>query len=334
MRYVKGRYVKMKNIRYNKRVVGLMVMILLLILTVGCTSKKIGNGNSKKNKEKITINEEFCDKEWFFYDEVRAENEVLRLGKDGSFSYHCSCGEPIGDSDIYETYEYDKNKKKIVLCGSEKETKNIELINYNEYHMLLKIDGEIKDFSLVEEDMSSNFFLFEGEKYLSGYDSRCSLVDIDEDKVTYGAIEYDPEGMYRDGPFEKYTLSKDVKLYELTIASYNSINDAEQLYEEFYEVSYDKIKKKDIKEYMENSSNYAYIWFDDELKIEKIVFFGQTTISADYEVVTLEPKDAKGITRKKLDEDIEDGKYDAAHIKEDGSVIYLMTKEQYKKYSK
>jgi hypothetical protein len=68
--------------------------------------------------------------------------------------------------------------------------------------------------------------------------------------------------------------------------------------------------------------------------VEKIVFHGATSATADWTCVEVPAEEAEGITQEQLDEDADkdDNWYDAAHLSEDGSVIYLMTKEQYEAY--
>ncbi len=47
--------------------------------------------------------------------EAEQDIETIRFGADGSFSYSCSCGNPVNDSDLYEGYSYDDTTKMITL---------------------------------------------------------------------------------------------------------------------------------------------------------------------------------------------------------------------------
>ena len=68
--------------------------------------------------EEPSASADFTDKEWLFYDEVSTEHLCLNFGNDGYYSYHCQCGEPVGDSDLYDTYEYDEETNLITLSSS------------------------------------------------------------------------------------------------------------------------------------------------------------------------------------------------------------------------
>lgn len=296
------------------------ILILSLILSinlVACTKSQ-------------TTNEvpEFADKEWVFYDEGAGEHLCMNIRSDGSYSYHCQCGEPVGDSDLYERYTYNADEGIITLSNDyDKNTAEIKVLSFNDYHLMLEIDGEVKDFILEEMDIFSNFFSFEGGEYFSEYDTRCTIIEMKDNKIVYGPVGYDPEGIYEDGPFEEFELSEDAAFAELSIQSFNSIQgDAE--YEEFYETSYREFDQEEAKEILEYGSALAFVWFDDDLKVEKILYFGHTSVTADYIAITVEPEDAEGITRERLDKEIEQGYYDAAHINVEGTVIYLLTQEQ------
>ena len=44
-----------------------------------------------------------------------AENDIetIRFGADGDFTYYCSCGNPVNDSDLCESYTYNDETKEI-----------------------------------------------------------------------------------------------------------------------------------------------------------------------------------------------------------------------------
>ena len=302
-----------------------VLVSIICLLFCGCAKENVSDSKKGGN---IGLH-----KKWLFYNEVRGEFEVLRLKKDGSFSYNCSCGEEVEDFDVYDTYEYDKEKKQLIVYGADIEDKHIDILSMNEYHLMLRINGKIKDFIIEEEDLISNFYSFEGEKHFSGYNSKCAIVDIKGDKVTYGPINYDREGIYKDGPFENFTLAENPKFYEVSVQSYNSIQ-GDSEYEEFYEVEKREIPEKDIEEFIDYGTSYSYVWFDDDLKVKKIVFFGHTSVTADFKAVTIPKEYSEDITKEYLEKEIEEGIYDAAHINEDGSVLYLMLKEQQDKILK
>ena len=283
------------------------------------------------DSKEINVSGDFVDKEWLFYDEVTSEQLCLNFGSDGIYFYHCECGEPVGNSDLYDRYDYNEEAKLITLfSSSDNATDQIEVLEYNTHHLMLRIDGEVKDFTTYEMDRMSNFWSFEGEEYISGYNCRCTVIDIQEDKIICGPVEYDPEGINEDGPFEEYQIAEDVEISELYVKSYNSIQD-DQEYEEYYEVIYNEMNLEEFESLLENGFASVFLWFDDELKVKKIMGYGQLSVTADYVAITVPGELTEGITQKYLDEKVDEGLCDVAHMDEDGFIFFLMDRDQYEK---
>jgi len=253
-----------------KKVLLTLFVLIQAVLLAGCTQET----QKEDNKDPV----DFADKEWLFYNEATAEHLCLNFGSDGSYSYHCQCGEPVGNSDVYDKYEYDSQTDVITLFNDyDDETDEIKVLDYNEYHLMVEIDSEIKDFCLYELDTTSNFYSRDGESYLEGYESRCTVVDISDGKVVCGPVNYDPEGSYAEGPFEEYEMADKVPVFDLQIQRYNSIQGNEE-YEEFYDVAFTEIGQEDIEYILDAGAGAAFLWFDDDMKVEKIVFWGENSV--------------------------------------------------------
>ena len=256
-----------------KKKIGLFVIMVIAMAMAGCGKQ------AEEQKAESSVNWEFADKEWLFYDEVTAEHLCLNFGSDGSYSYHCQCGEPVGDSDLYEKYEYDEEAGVIHLFNDyDDETDEIKVLGYNEYHLMVEIDGRIRDFGLYEVDTASNFFWEQAEGYLSEYESRCTVVDLADGKITYAPTNYDPEGDYADGPFEEYEIAENLAVFDLVVQRFNKIEDGVE-YEESYDVSFTEIGQTDLAYILDAGAGLAYVWFNDDLQVEKIVFYGENSVT-------------------------------------------------------
>lgn len=80
--------------------------------------------------------------------------EVIRFGSDGSFSYSCSCGNPVNDADLCEYYNYNEDSKEIKLeCYeiTDDTIKVIKIINFSDTELELDFDGEIRKFKNVND---------------------------------------------------------------------------------------------------------------------------------------------------------------------------------------
>ena len=124
----------------------IVILLLVPLFLTGC-------GNTKeKIQEKDYSKFSFTDISWT----RDAENDVetIVFKSDGRFTYYCSCGNPVNDSDLCETYTYNEDTNEIILdCLEEtKETvTNIKIVNSTETILELNFNGEIRKFEKYEQ---------------------------------------------------------------------------------------------------------------------------------------------------------------------------------------
>lgn len=109
------------------------ILLTVLFLT-GC-----------QNEKNIT---NFTDIHWVR--EGQHDTEILYFGSDGSFSYSCSCGNPVNDSDLCDGYIYDENTQEIILDYCEVTDDSItilKIMNLTKNELQIDFDGEIRTFT-------------------------------------------------------------------------------------------------------------------------------------------------------------------------------------------
>jgi uncharacterized lipoprotein NlpE involved in copper resistance len=117
----------------------IIILLLGILFLTGCEDKK---------EEKIDYSEyAFSDVTWT----RDAENDIetLRLKSDGSFAYYCSCGNPVNDSDMCESYTYDDKTKEIKFdCfeTTDEMVTTVKVVKVTENTLELDFDGEIRTF--------------------------------------------------------------------------------------------------------------------------------------------------------------------------------------------
>ena len=122
----------------KKNIIFLMLVVLLL---TGCGDTK------EKTQEKNYSEYLFTDVSWTRDAENDIETIVFKA--DGRFTYYCSCGNPVNDSDLCENYTYNDDTKEITLdCFEETEETitNIKVVNSTETILELDFNGEIRKF--------------------------------------------------------------------------------------------------------------------------------------------------------------------------------------------
>ena len=123
----------------------IIILMLVGILVTGCKDTK------EKTQKKDYSEYLFTDVSWT----RDAENviETIVFKSDGQFTYYCSCGNPVNDSDLCESYTYNDDTKEITLdCFEETEETitTIKVVNSTETVLELDFDGEVRKFEKSE----------------------------------------------------------------------------------------------------------------------------------------------------------------------------------------
>ena len=119
----------------------IIILLLVALLLTGC-------GNTKeKVQEKDYSNYSFTDVSWT----RDAENDIetIVFKSNGRFTYYCSCGNPVNDSDLCESYTYNEETKEITLeCFEETEetVTTIKIVSSTDTTLELDFYGEIRKF--------------------------------------------------------------------------------------------------------------------------------------------------------------------------------------------
>lgn len=244
----------------------LTVFIFCMILTcslfslTGCSNRTA----SKKDVAFLTAN-----KYWYHFDEVTGETEKMRFDEEFTFYWGCECGEPVGDSDCYELFDYDKETSMIKLYnGYDDMSMEMELLDYSDYHILLKIDGEIKDYTYYDSGLE----LADSEKYMSGYSGEFAIIGGNTEEVILGPFDYDGDVDYPDNAKKTYKLAESAEAY--TLSAFTYIKDGEVIEDT---VEYEELSIEEAAENMEYGG-YGIIWFDDNMEVNKVLFYGSTVV--------------------------------------------------------
>ena len=109
-------------------------------------------GCSKEQTKQVDYSEYlFTNKNWTR--DSGYDIETIKFKSDGSFTYYCSCGNPVNDSDMCETYTYNDKTKEIKLDCFETTEETITTIKIKEVTnetLELDFNGEIRKFEKSE----------------------------------------------------------------------------------------------------------------------------------------------------------------------------------------
>lgn len=247
---------------------GALIAICILatcFLAIGCSKSKDGF-------EKI-----LTSSEWNYYD-YSGSNEVFACDEDRNFAYYCEGGSPVEGFELYNNYKY--NKDKILLKGAGL-SKTIEVMRYSEAHILLKIDGNIKDFysdNPIREYYKDKDFCrkypeidVQYHKYIEGYSGYNTITDMDDEGVTLNVPFYDGEMNYLEKYNENYEFADDVEISYMNVKTLTSKEESKSTYE------ITVLDMKTLKQYTEEIA-VGFIWFNEEGEVYKILLYGGTEI--------------------------------------------------------
>lgn len=138
--------------------------------------------------------------------------EHIYFSEDGSYGYYCSCGNPVGNSDAYDSYVYDKETNTIKLINSYGGKGDIiKIKKVDKLTLVLDFDGKEKTFYSKE-----GMFLKENPLPIAGIEYKTS-----EDV----RIEFKKDGTFESYDNKKggYTYSSDICFYWTYDEKYNWI---------------------------------------------------------------------------------------------------------------
>ena len=92
-----------------KKMISLFLSVLMLAVTfAGCAEPETVKETSVDYSEYPFVNVSWKR-------DAEHDEETIRFGADGSFTYYCACGNPVNDSDACERYIYDDETKTVTL---------------------------------------------------------------------------------------------------------------------------------------------------------------------------------------------------------------------------
>jgi len=245
------------------RILKIVIVCILIIggilMMAGCSNGKTA---SARDVEFLTSSEY-----WYHYDEATGESEKMSFSDDFTFYWGCECGEPVGNSDCYEMYDFDEDTSVIKLYNDYDDmTMEMEVLDHSDYHLMLRIDGRIKNYTYAETGLE----IADSEKYLSGYSGEFSIIGGNNEEVELGPFDYDGDVEYPENALVTYQFSDDIESY--TLYSFKHIKDGEVVEDS---VDYQQISFEEAVENLEYGG-HGFIWFNDDLQVEKILFYGDT----------------------------------------------------------
>lgn len=261
----------------EKAFLNMILCVMLLFCVTACGSRenkeleKQGEQNVQgeqqvQGQKDETYPDFLTNKDWK-YDTLSC-TEILHFGADGQFSYYDDSGNPVGNSDCYETYSYDEEKNIATAHGIDDSVEDLEIavLRYTEDSLLVSIDGAIKEFYTYDEVPS---LISDMLDKMEGYSAYMAIGSIKDGMIETAPANFDVDaGGLKLVREEK--LSKTASFYSL----YEIITHLEGEQPDKIETEFAELKREDVAQSEDNSFNYGYVWYNEDLEITKIIYYG------------------------------------------------------------
>lgn len=240
--------------------------LILFVLALTLTFSFSACGSDSKETENNSF---LTEGNWKCYDDDLGEDISIYFNENGEYFYSCACGEPVGNSDCYDKYEYDSTHKTIKLTGPDDEKMGIGVVYYDEYYLVLKFDDGVKVFknqkSAINEIADES--LVDMKNKPAAY---LSILGYEDGKITLAPCNYDGDAKenFKNNIFE---------IEESDKAKYRSLhitikNGKETKRDDFMLTDSEKAS-------FGEAYHTGYVLFADDGKIENITFYGTLEIT-------------------------------------------------------
>jgi len=233
-----------------------LIIVSVILLIIVAVILFFVNGKAKRPKF-------LTDASWSYYDSNIGENLNISFYENGEYIYSCDCGEPVGDSDIYDRYSYNSKDKTIKLSGPDGEASVIKVLYYDEYYLILLFEDGVTTFKnencLIDDEPISL-----AADYIEDNMVYLSVLGFDNEKLTVAPYDYDADAAesFAENIFELET-NKNVSFYSVSV----TIEGENQTVEHF------ELTETDIP-YIGEYYHTAYVGINNSGKVYSVIFYG------------------------------------------------------------
>ncbi len=147
----------------------------------------------------------------------------------------------------------------------------MKVLDHNDYYLILEVDGRIKGYT-SSGGMGGEAYFDKAEEYLAGYSMYASFIEFQGSAIRFAPYDYDGDMEYPDDAFRTYEIAENIEFYDLQIKTVQDVDSGQ----EAQDVVYNKLSMEDAIAAIEHS--FGFVWFNDDMEIEKIVLYGAVII--------------------------------------------------------
>lgn len=231
-----------------------MCAVLCLFVLAGCSDNRHPDFLTENN--------------WGYDNKKCAES--IYFGEDGEFIYSEACGSPVGNYDVYDEYAYDEKTQTITLvpCEGNSDKELVKVLHYDEASLMLQIGGKVKEF-YAENNVPDveDRFLDDIEGY-SGYNAICK---IEDGQIYVGPSEFDGDAQSEE-VFRPYKMAQKITFESLSVKTVYKGDTENSTFD------HSKLTQKEVESDLENQFQIGFVWYNEDLEVTKVLFYGTTEV--------------------------------------------------------
>lgn len=245
-----------------------LALALLFVFMCGCNNPfntQSDSNGSQASTLQVETDPLLTDAEWVGQDE-NCENHIS-FKKDGKFGNNCACGEPIGNADIIETYIYNGSDKTIDLYdGDSQKTETAKILFLDKSYLVLNVWGGVYTYANKKVTLPTVHKGATEHVNTKEILACLSVFGYENGKITVSSHDYDG-----DTPdlFKKFELEA---AEEITFNSVSVTDDNGMV------IVDDVTLPESEFQYIGDYYNYGIFEFNQEGKVTRVTFYGETVI--------------------------------------------------------
>ena len=258
-----------------KRILSLLLLAAVLmgvLATTGCNEKS----DEKKTENTNAEDELFYVGSWERSDHAYGDTLYFNLRPNGDFSFFCACGEPVGDSDCYDKYEYVEEKKIIRAYSSDDREIfcDYKLRLFGKNFILIEAEDKIMEFWKKDCGFEAPEILDDYTEKIKGYSMYRGMTALEDGALTLVPQYYDGDVAEHRQEKIKMNLSKDAVFETLFVEKLVTKEGETQV----KSIENEIIGLENFMLHVDSGSTYGYIWLNEELEIIRILIVGDLII--------------------------------------------------------
>jgi len=243
-----------------------LVTAIVLIALGGCAQKPEPQQDRNPNRPDMD-DKLLWDGDWAYYDHNIGEDILIHFGEDGSYVYRCDCGEPVGNSDIYDSYTYDGEEKTITLMGGS-DRDWIRVLYADDNYLCLEFSDGVVSFRNRDSGIDDSVRECARQYIPSDVILRLSILGYADDSLTVAPYEYDADAADRwEAMVTTLPAADDIAFTSISI----TVEDGQ---EEMLAVTLSESDQANIGEFYTS----GFLKLDNHGTVTAVYFYGETII--------------------------------------------------------